>query len=142
VIDINIAFIIQAINFLLLLIVLNFLLYRPLRKVLAARAGEISGAREKAEEVDREVQEKMAGYEASLREMRAQATSDRNALKGEAAAEEARMLDAARKEADSVLGSIKTQVAKETADARELLKGQATAISLEICQKVLGRSLS
>ncbi|MBI1919881.1 MAG: ATP synthase F0 subunit B [Geobacter sp.] len=140
-IDINIAFIFQVINFLLLMIVLNFLLYRPLRRVLGERAGAISGAREKAEEVDREVQEKMADYEARLREMRSHATADRNALKGEAAAEEARIVEAARKEADGALASIRTQVAKETADARALLKEQASAISLEICQKVLGRSL-
>ncbi len=34
-IDINIAFVVQIVNILLLMVILNFFLYRPIRKVLS-----------------------------------------------------------------------------------------------------------
>jgi F-type H+-transporting ATPase subunit b len=59
----------------------------------------------------------------------------------EAQAEETTILDAARKEAAETLAAIRTRVAKEAADARALLQEQAKALSVDICEKVLGRSL-
>ena len=87
------------------------------------------------------VQEKIALYEARLKEVKAAASGDRDVLKKEAQAEEAAILDKARKEATDSLAVIKNKVAKEAVDAKALLREQANALSLEICEKVLGRSL-
>ena len=69
-IELNVAFFVQLINFGILILVLNIFLYKPIRKVLADRRQVIDGAREKAASVDLEVQEKMALYEVRLREAR------------------------------------------------------------------------
>lgn len=140
-INLDIAFVFQVVNFLVLMLVLNLFLYKPIRKMLADRAAEVAGAKLRAAEVDKDVQEKMALYEARLREVKAQAGEERAALKKEAMAEEAAVLEKARKEATDTLATIKNKVAKEAADAREVLHGQARTLSLEICEKVLGRSL-
>jgi len=141
VINLDIAFVFQIVNFLVLLLVLNVFLYKPIRKMLADRDTQVSSAKARAAEVDSDVQEKMALYEARLREVKLQAGEERSLLKKEAAAEEAVILDKARKEAADQLATIKNKVAKEAADARELLRGEARTLSLEICEKVLGRSL-
>jgi F-type H+-transporting ATPase subunit b len=141
VINLDIAFVIQAVNFGILLLVLNIFLYKPIRKILADRQGELAGAKEKVARVDREVQEKIALYEARLKEVKTAASGDRDVLKKEAQAEEAVILEKARKEATDSLAAIKNRVAKEAADARDILREQARALSLEICEKVLGRSL-
>jgi len=141
VINLDLAFVFQLVNFLVLVLLLNVFLYKPVRKVLADRAEQISGAKAKAVEVDREVQEKMALYEARLREVKSKAGAERGAMVKEAQAEEAALLEKARKEAGDSLSAIKNRVAKEAADAREILKEQARSLSLEICEKVLGRSL-
>ena len=140
-IDIDLAFLIQLINFLVLLAVLNVLLYKPIRKVLAERQGRIADARSKAEGVDKDVQAKMAEYEARLRDMKSGAADERGALVKEAQAEEVVILEAARKEAADTLSAIKARVAKEAADARLILQEQAKLLSVDICEKVLGRSL-
>ena len=140
-INLDLAFVFQLVNFLVLVLLLNVFLYKPIRKVLADRAEQISGAKAKAVEVDKEVQEKMALYEARLREVKAKAAEERAAMVKEAQAEEAVLVDKARKEAAASLATIKSRVAKEAADAKELLKEQARSLSLEICEKVLGRSL-
>jgi F-type H+-transporting ATPase subunit b len=141
VISLDISFIIQIINFLLLMLVLNVILYRPIRKLIADRATEIAGGHEKAAALDSEVQDKMAQYEAKLRDAKLKATEERGVMKRDALAQEGDILDAARKEAGESLNALKAKVAKEAADAREYLKEQTRTLSLEICEKVLGRRL-
>lgn len=140
-INLDLTFIIQLVNFLVLVLILNVFLYKPIRRVLAERAAELNGARERAAEVDKDVQEKVALYEARLREGKAAANGERDVLKVAAQAEESAALEKARKEASDTLATIKEKVAKEAADAKELLREQARGLSLEICEKVLGRSL-
>lgn len=140
-INLDITFFIQILNFLVLMLALNFLLYKPVRKILADRAVEIAGGHEKAAEVDRDVQEKMAQYEDRLREAKVKASEERGILKKAALAEETTLLDKARKEATDSVNALKGQVAKEAAEAREYLKEQTRSLSLEICEKVLGRRL-
>jgi F-type H+-transporting ATPase subunit b len=83
----------------------------------------------------------MAEYEARLKSMKSGAADERGALIKEAQAEEAQIIDAARKDATETLTAIKARVAKEAAEARALLQEQAKGLSVDICEKVLGRSL-
>ncbi|UFS72288.1 ATP synthase F0 subunit B [Geomonas sp. RF6] len=140
-INLDITFVIQLVNFLVLMLLLNQFLYKPVRKVLAQRTAEISGAKEKSAAVDAEVQEKMAEYEARLRAIRSSAADERGALKKEAVAQETAILEKAKDEATEKVSAIKARVAKEAEDARQLLKDSAQTLSAEICEKVLGRSL-
>ena len=140
-ITLDLTFIIQIVNFFILMFVLNVFLFKPVRKVLADRDQELSSARKKAADVDSDVQEKMALYEARLREVKTRSHDERSIMIRDAQAEEAATLEGARKEASDALGSIKSKIAQEAADAKALLREQARALSLEICEKVLGRSL-
>ena len=140
-INLDIAFVFQMVNFLVLMVLLNVFLYKPIRKHLADRNAQILGAKQKSAEVDREVQEKLASYEARMREIRSSAADERGALKKEAQQQEAAILDKARAEASDALASIKAKVAKEAEEARALLRQSAEALSADICEKVLGRSL-
>lgn len=140
-INLDFAFIIQLINFLVLVLVLNLFLYKPIRKILADRAEEMSGAKARTAAVDREVQEKVDLYEARLREVKVRASEERAAMIKEAQSEEASLVEKARKEAADSLAAVKNSVAREAAEARAFLGEQARSLSLEISEKVLGRSL-
>jgi F-type H+-transporting ATPase subunit b len=141
VIELNLAFVVQLINFGILVLVLNIFLYKPIRKVLSDRRQVIDSAREKAVAVDAEVQAKMAQYEARLREAKTEAGISRAEALKQAQIEETELLEKARKEASNTLATIRSRVTKEAADARELLKKQAESLSGDICEKILGRSL-
>jgi len=141
VINLDIAFVFQLVNFLVLVLLLNVFLYKPIRKQLADRNALIVGAREKSAAVDKEVQEKLASYEARMREIRAGAADERGALKKEALVQEAAILEKARLQSTEKLAGIKARVAKEAEEARVALKASAEALSADICEKVLGRSL-
>ncbi len=140
-ISIDLAFVFQFVNFLLLMLLLNFFLYKPVRKILAERDAEIIASREKTAAVDREVEEKMALYEEKLRQTKTVAYDEKAVAIGKVRVEEADVIEKARQEAAKTLATIRSQVAREAEEARGVLREQAQSISLEICRKVLGRSL-
>ena len=140
-IELNLSFVIQLINFGILVLVLNVFLYKPIRKVLADRRQVIDSAREKTVSVDAEVQAKMTQYEARLHAAKVEAGSLRAEDLKLAQAEETAVLEKARKQAADSLASIRDRVAREAGEARELLKKQAEILSGDICEKILGRSL-
>lgn len=140
-IELNMSFIIQLINFGILVLVLNIFLYKPIRKVLADRRSTIDSAREKSVSVDAEVQAKMAQYEERLQAAKAEAGARRAEALKVAQAEETALLETARKNASEMLFSIRAKVSKEADDARDLLKKEAELLSGDICEKILGRSL-
>lgn len=140
-INLDLAFIIQIVNFGILVLVLNIFLYKPIRAILAQRRQEIQSARERAVTVDEQVQKKVAEYEARLRDAKADVGAKRAELIKEAQAEEASLLGKARQEAAASIASIRDRVAKESVEARTLLRTQAEALSGDICEKILGRSL-
>jgi F-type H+-transporting ATPase subunit b len=141
VINLDIAFVFQLVNFLVLVLLLNVFLFKPIRKQIAERAAQISGAKQKSAAVDLEVQEKLASYEARMREIRAGAADERGVLKKEAQQQEAVILEQARAKSADALASIKAKIAQETQEAKRLLKESAESLSADICEKVLGRSL-
>jgi F-type H+-transporting ATPase subunit b len=141
VIELNLAFFVQLFNFIVLIVVLNIFLYKPIRKVLNERNQVIESARERAASVDLLVQDKMAEYEARLRDVRSEAAAIRSGCLRQAQAEEAQLLESAKSQAAASLGAIRDKIALETAEARKILTGQAESLSGEICNKILGRSL-
>ena len=140
-IELNAAFIVQIINFCLLMAILNFFLYRPIRKIIAERQRVFAESRDTMESVDREVREKEASYEARLQEAKVEAALRKADALKQASAEESVLLENARAKAAATLGAIREEVARESAEARSLLKKQAESLSGDICAKILGRSL-
>ena len=140
-INLDLAFIIQIVNFGILVLVLNIFLYKPIRAILAQRRQEIQSARERAVTVEEQVQKKVAEYEARLRDAKADVGAKRAELIKEAQVEEASLLGKARQEAAASIASIRDRVAKGSVEARTLLRTQAEALSGDICEKILGRSL-
>jgi F-type H+-transporting ATPase subunit b len=141
VIELNAAFIVQLINFCLLVVILNVFLFKPIRKVLAERRQVMETSRSTTESVDQEVREKMASYEARLQEAKAEAALRKADALKQAWGEESVLLEKARAKAAATLGSIRDEVARESVEARELLRKQVESLSDDICQKILGRSL-
>lgn len=140
-INLDLAFAVQIVNFGLLVLVLNMLLFKPVRALLAQRRQEIESARERTVAVDEQVESKVAQYESRLREAKSEVAVRRAELVKEAQAEESGVMDKARQEASASLSLLRERVAKESAEARVVLQKQAEVLSGDICEKLLGRSL-
>lgn len=132
----------QFLNFVILLLILNKFLYRPLQKIMAERREKIDGAHAKAVELESSVEEKMTRYQQQLNEAKFMANEERNKLKKTAADEEAKILSDAQGKATAQLQLIKLQVAEEAEKAGQILKSEAEALAGQIATKVLGRELA
>ena len=131
----------QFANFMILLILLNVLLFKPLRAALAARKATIDGNLAKARASEEQIQLQVAEYEAKLKEARQRGVQERAALRQTAVAEEARLLGAANETASRRLQELKGQVAEEAVTARQTLRGETEVLARQIAGKVLGRSV-
>ncbi len=140
-ITLDLAFIIQIINFGILVLVLNLALYKPVRAMLAHRRLEVESARERKLAVDKQVDDKILEYEKRLQDARTEAGTRRAELVKSAQAEEAGLLEKARSEAAASIAALRKQLAIESAEARGMLQKQAESLSGDICEKILGRSL-
>lgn len=141
-INIDIVLLFQAVNFLLLLFLLNMLLYRPIRKVMADRAAELEAARGKTISVDSDVRDRMTEYELKLRDAKTGANEERARMIGAVRSEESAILEDARRDAAASLAEIRAAIQKEAAEEEGRLRARAEELSRVISEKVLGRSLS
>ena len=131
----------QFANFIILLVVLNALLFKPLRAVLAARKATIDGDLAKARSLDEQIKSQLAEYEAKLQGARQRGNQERMALRQAAQSEEARLLGSANEKASQRLQALKDQVAGEAETARQELRGETEALARQIAGKVLGRKV-
>ena len=132
----------QFLNFIILMVVLNRLLYRPLKKILEERHEKISGSHAQAKALEADIDDKMQRYQQQLSDAKIEANGERNKLKKAAAEEEAKILAEAYGKATTRLQAIKSQVAGEADNASKTLKVGAKSLAGQIATKVLGRELA
>ncbi len=131
----------QFANFMILMVVLNALLFKPLRAALQARREAIESSKAKVHDIDEQVQAQIARYEAQLQEARLQGAQERATLRKAGQEEEARILGAANQTAAVKLQTIKEQIQEEAGTARQALRDETEDLAREIAGKVLGRAI-
>ena len=141
-IDFNFSLIIQIVNFLITIIVLNYLLYKPIRGIIAKRKATFSGFETDIAELTTKIDDRVNEMAEKMAEARKDGYLKKDELKNEGLEEEKRILAEASEAADSEIGRIQAQIKSEISDARSSLKAEMEAFSMELAQKVLGRSLS
>ncbi len=138
-IDLDVSFFVQLVNFLIILTVLNLLLFRPIRGIIKKRA-EVMAERLKAvEDFTAQAEAKMSGYRQALAESRGEAQNVRLALKEEGLAQEASMLAAAGQAAATKLAAARQEIEAQKSAALAALQGQVAAFAKQVAAKVLVR---
>jgi F0F1-type ATP synthase, subunit b len=129
---------IQLVNFLITLVVLNFLLIRPVRNQIAERNTLVQTQSDHIADFTSQASEKLASYEKSLSEARSQASLARDALKAEGNVREHELLQAAQNEAQAYLQSSREEVAKDVKTAMNALQSQVNDFADKAIAKILG----
>lgn len=140
-ISIDWTILVQFVNFLILMAVLNILLYRPLRNIMAQRQDAIDGGHQKASDLEASINEKMESYQGKLQQAKLEGSQEAAALRAEAVKEESAILGEARGEADKSLAELKNNVANEAEEARKTLVKETKSLASAIASKVLGRDV-
>ena len=131
----------QAIPFVVALVGLHVIIFKPMLAMLAEREKNIHGFRKEAELLQDELASKMAELDERLVGARAQAAAERGRLRAEVKTVEDGINARARAEADAILGEARQELEAATSAARSQLQSTAAELSEQIAASVLGRSL-
>ncbi|MFP4070796.1 MAG: ATP synthase F0 subunit B [Desulfovibrionales bacterium] len=139
-IDLNITFFIQLINFLIILFVLNFLLYKPIRGIIKKRTELMAGQLNDIEKFNSQAETKLVDYEAALNEARKQGKDIRGNYREEGYVQEKAVIESAQADAAAKLKEDRAQIEKNKSQAMQSLKSKIDAYAKMATEKVLGRA--
>lgn len=139
---INLGYLIsQIFNFTLLAVLLYFIAYKPILRMLDERSARIKKGLEDAEnasrraaEMEQEFERRMAEARREGQEIIAQATQ-----MGEKTRQE--ILDQAREESRAMIEKAKEEISRERDQAMAELRQQVADLALAVSEKVIGASL-
>ena len=127
----------QAINLLVLLALLRWLLYRPLQSVIAARQALV--AKELADASDKAVQAQQAASALASQQktLQTEQAALLDAARRDAAAEREQLLASARLEAKAQLDAARAQLASERQQAGSALFDEASGLAVDLASRLL-----
>jgi F-type H+-transporting ATPase subunit b len=139
---INLGYIIsQIVNFTLLAVLLYFVAYKPILRMLDERSARIKKGLEDAElasrraaEMEQEFEQRMAEARKDGQEIVAQATQMSEKARQE-------ILETAREESRALIEKAKEEIGRERDLAMSELRQQVADLSLTISEKVIGETL-
>jgi F-type H+-transporting ATPase subunit b len=133
--------IIQAVNFILLMVVLTKLLYKPLVAKMDERTQAIKRSLDEAQAARAEAQREREEHAARIQAAHAEAQSIRAAALKEAAEEQRRLVEAARQEADRLVANAKAELAQDVRRARQDLRQEVSDLAVQIAERLIKKSL-
>ena len=139
--NINGTLILQIANFLVLLLILNLILFKPIRRILSQREEEFQSRRKVIDDYQSRAQQIQKDMEEGKVLARKEGYTAKEMLKNQALEEEKGILQEAGSAVEQKLTAAKKDIEAKTAAAREALEGQIASFSKELAQKVLGRSI-
>ncbi len=132
---------IQMINFLVFLFLMNMILYRPIRRIVAERKKLMAEKQEGIDRLEAEVRTVIQDYDAKLAESRRLGFQRIQELKAAGYEQEKELLRQHSEEAASKLQQMRAQIQKDIGVARDELREQVRSFSVQLAQKILGRSI-
>lgn len=138
-INLDFSLFVQMVNFLLLMLVMNYFLYRPIRKILDERKTLFNRLKDKAAKAKTEIEsgeaEKVRLNTESLR----QGLGLKSEFVAKAHEQEKILLTEANEQAQRQINDGRAKLSLSLNDARESLKKEVEGIAKDITEKILGR---
>jgi F-type H+-transporting ATPase subunit b len=129
------------VNFIILIFILNALLYKPILGIIDKRKQKMDESDSEIKRMNQTVEQKMAEYEEKVRLAKVDAMEQKNAIVKEGSDVAKGIIDAVRGEIPAMMEQFHAKMGKEVEEARAILHSQSQKISLDIAEKVLGRSI-
>ena len=140
-ITIDLTMPIQIANILILIVIMNIVLYKPIRAILIEREKRISGLEKDVEEFNKNAKLRLEEFDNKLNTARSSAKTKLDEVRGEAQAAGAEKLAEIRKAADGKKAESLAQIQSQIGAASGELKGQVEGFATEMAAKILGRAI-
>lgn len=140
-IDIDLTMPLQIANILILIVIMNVVLYKPIRTILAEREKRISGLEKDVEEFHKNAKLRLEEFDDKLNGARSRAKDEVDKVRSEAQAVGNEKLAEIRKEVEAYKAENLGRIRDEFAKAGQELQGQVGAFAGEIAGKIMGRAI-
>ena len=141
-IEFNSSFFLQLINFLVLILILHLLLFKPILKNLNKRNDLIRSLKEDSESLNKKTDRLVEEYNVSIATAKKESIDIINKAKAEAVTEQNRIISDAKEKFKEMVDDAKKQIQAETETASLKLKEGAEPLSRLLAKKVLGRDIN
>jgi F-type H+-transporting ATPase subunit b len=132
---------IQIITFLILIYILNILLYKPILSIIERRKKQLAELENEIKLFNESVDKRAAEYEEKLKLAKTNASELKKEIIKEGADQAKNIIDAVRNEIPLMTQEFEQKMNIEINAARQILNSRSRKLSLEIAQKVMGRSV-
>ena len=141
-IDINATLLTQILNFLILVVILRLVAYKPVVGMLEARSKKIANELSKADEDRKAAEAARLKYQAELKD--AQAKAQEIIDKAEALARDERQKSIAdtKREIEQLKKNAQAEIEREKSQVVEQLKTEMITLSMAAAGKVIGKNIS
>ncbi len=139
-IDLDFSFFIQWVNFLILLVFLNHFLFKPILEMVERRNKRLGSLNTDAARFNEKSENAIEQYKKLHGEMKKESSSILQSARQESIAEQESILQKARGEFAERVERARGEIAGEVEEANKNLEKEAGKISVEIADKLLGRS--
>lgn len=129
------------INFLAFVLVINWLLVKPILRVLDERRNRVEGNEEESERLLAESERIFNEYQTALKEARIEASREKERLRSEGIERESEIIKTAKEESKNMTDKLKEEIAKESEMALAKMKNEADVLSKVIAEKILEREI-
>lgn len=140
-VSLDYTILVQMINFLLLIFILHLFLYKPILGIIDKRKKRFQDTEDEIKRLKQTVEERMAAYEEKVRLAKMDALNTKMDIMKEGSDQAKSIIDTARAEIPGIMEQFHERMSKEVAEAKRILAGQSRKISIEIAEKMLGRSV-
>ena len=134
--------ILHIVIILVMVFVLNATLFKPINRILEEREKRTRGRSGEAQDILRRVDEKLAHYERTLREARAEGYRLMEKERAAAMSERQAKLSAVREEINQLIAGEKDAIRSQVEAARATLEKDARRIAADIGAQILHRPIS
>lgn len=140
-ITIDLTMPIQILNILILIVILNAVLYRPVRGILELRAKKLAELESGIETFKRNAELRSKEFDAKVTDARRKAQAELERVRQEAQQAMNDKIAVIRRESEAVKAEQLATIKKEMAAARSALQGQVDGFAAAMAEKILGRAL-
>lgn len=132
---------IQIVTFLILIYILNLLLYKPILAIIDRRKKQLEELENEIRLFKDSADKRAVEYDEKLKQAKTKASELKKEIIKEGDNQAKSIIDAVRNEIPLMTQEFQQKIDKEIQAARQILSSQSRKLSLEIAEKVLGRSV-
>ncbi len=140
--NLNATLLIQVVSFLILLVLMTKILYRPLQQLLDDRINKVKSDIEDAQKLLAEAEENRKRAQEMLHKAQEDATLIRRKAEQEADAYYRQQVQRTREEMEKMLLSAQAEIQEQVKHAKAELRKEVVSIAIAISEKILRREIS